>query len=208
MSVLSKYEESFCEIKTTKSSKTVCTGYIRSASDNGFVVKNAVFFTNDREFDAIVSILSQTRGLQVFKTRIMSMTQAGEIVFDSLEKVTDVERRTAFRAIVDLPALVTFDKEPSTGYDAIIKDMSIKGISLWVHRAFSVDDIIHVQFPLGQNQTVCNCQCNVVRAIGSNAYSMKKYGCDFVRMTQESSAAIQALMTQKRTEMMMQQMLK
>lgn len=60
----------------------------------------------------------------------MSMMLTGEIIFDSLEKVTDIERRTAFRAIVDLPALVTSDKDRSTGFDAIIKDMSIKGISL------------------------------------------------------------------------------
>lgn len=208
MCLLSKYTGSFCEIKMVQSAKIVCTGYIKSVSENGFAIKNAVFFAKDQTFNAIVSVLSQTRGLQVFKTQVLSVTAAGEIEFDNLEKVTDVERRTAFRAVVDLPALVVSDKEPGVGYDAIIKDISVKGISLWVHKAFSIDDIIRVQFPLtSYNQTVCDCQCNVVRAIGSNMYSLKKYGCDFAKMTDQSLAAIQALMTRKRTEMM-QQMLK
>ncbi len=205
MYILSKYVDSFCEIKTVFSAKTVCTGYVASAGENNIVIKKAVFTPSDRPFDAIVSLLSKSRGLQVFKTRILSMSTEGAVVYDSLEKVTDMERRMAFRATVDLPALVTSDREPSAGYDAIIKDMSIKGISLWVHSTFSVDDIIEIQFPI--EPVLCRCRCNIVRVIGNSNYSMKKYGCDFISMTDESSAAIQTFMMQKRTELM-RQMLK
>lgn len=208
MCLLSKYIESFCELKSIKSSRTVCTGYIKSVTENSMTLSNVMFYTDDTDFDAIVSILSNTLGLQVFKTRITNVDDTQTFFFDNLKKVTDTERRTAFRAVVDLPVLVTSDDEPSKGYDGIIKDMSIKGLSLWMQRTFSPDDVLRLQFPLGDQDHMINCQCIVVRIIGNNTYSQKKYGCDFIGMSKENAAALQTYMTRKRTEFMQQALLK
>ena len=208
MCLLSKYIESFCELKSIKSSRTVCTGYIKSVTENSMTLSNVMFYTDDTDFDAIISILSNTLGLQVFKAKITNVNDTQTFFFDDLRKVTDTERRTAFRAVVDLPVLVTSDDEPSKGYDGIIKDMSIKGLSLWMHRTFSPDDVLQLQFPLGDQNYMISCQCIVVRTIGNNTYSQKKYGCDFIGMSKENAAALQTYMTRKRTEFMQQTLLK
>lgn len=207
MCLLSDYAESFCEIKSVKSSRTVCTGYIESVSENSMALSSVVFYTGDTSFDANIIILSNVRELQVLKAKIINIDDTHTVFFEDLGQVTDTERRAAFRAVVDLPVLVTLDDKPSVGYDGFIKDMSIRGLSLWVHERFVQGDKLRLQFPLGSQSHMINCQCVVVRAIGSNSYSMKKYGCDFVQMSKEDASALQTYMTRKRTEYMQRTLL-
>lgn len=205
---LANYLNAFCEIKVAKSLKVICSGHILSVDGNKLRVTNAESAAGDKPFDAIVTFLDRLRGLQVIRARIESITEDGVVTLGETERITNTERRMAFRAVVDLPALVTVHNEPSIGYDAIIKDMSVRGILLRVHKAFDVDDVVDIQFPLNPcDKAICNCRCNIVRTVGSSHYSLREYGCDFVDMTPESRDAIKSFMTKKRTEIMQQTMM-
>lgn len=200
---LTNYVNAFCEIKATKSLKVICSGHILRVDGNKLFVTNAESAVGDKPFDAIITFLDRLRGLQVLRAKIVSIDEDGVVTLGETERVTNTERRMAFRAIVDLPALVTVYDEPSVGYDAIIKDMSVRGILLRVHKAFDIDDVVDIQFPLNPcDAAICKCRCNIVRTVGSSYYSLREYGCDFVDMTSESREAIKSFMTKKRTEMM------
>lgn len=200
---LDNYLNSFCEIKAAKSLKVVCSGHILAVNSNKLCINNAGTAAGDKPFDAVITLLDRLRGLQVVRARIESITDEGIVTLGETERVTNSERRMAFRAVVDLPALVTIRDEPSIGYDAIIKDMSVRGILLRVHKAFNIDDVVDIQFPLNPcEHATCHCCRNIVRIVGSSHYSLREYGCDFVDMTPESREAIKIFMTKKRTEMM------
>ncbi len=207
MNMLSNYINSFCEIKLAESSKVVCTGYIFTVTENRIAFQNMVLLSNEKNFKGIITVLGQGRGLQVFHADVTIMAD-NTVSYTSMSKITNIERRAAFRVVVDLPALVTIANEPLVSHDAIIKDMSVRGIGIWLHKAFDVDDIIHIQFPLDINSGIIHsCDCNIVRNIGSTNYSLRKYGCEFMNLPSESAAAIKTLLNKKRTEMMQRALL-
>lgn len=208
MGLLSNYIGSFCEVKIAGLYKVVCTGHIVSVDDKSITFNKVILRDTAQNFDAVVTVLGQSQGLQVFKASGVTVT--GDIIsFATMSKIIDTERRAAYRVIVDLPALVTENADLHTGYDAIIKDMSVRGISLWVHKKFDIDDIINIQFPLNFNdQKVCTCTCNIVRTIGGTGYSMKKYGCEFVAMSKETESAVKRFINKERTKLMQQEFFK
>lgn len=206
MNMLSNYINSFCEIKIADSSKVVCTGYIFTVTENRIAFQNMVVSSGEKNFRGIITVLGQGRGLQVFQADVSIMAD-NTVSYINMSKITNVERRAAFRAIVDLPALVTTSGEPLVSHDAIIKDMSVRGIGLWLHKSFNVDDIIHIQFPLDINSGIIHsCDCNIVRNIGSTGHSLRKYGCEFMNLSSESVSAIKTLLNKKRTEMMQREL--
>lgn len=196
---------SFCEIKLVVGCVTICTGTIVSVNETAIMLRNPTFFMRKSNFDAIITILSRISGLQVFKAKIVSISDNGVVVYNTAARIVSRDRRAGFRAAVSLPALITLSSEPSVGYDAVIRDISISGIAVSVCKTLDVGTLFMIQFPLHDDDTyVCVCNCSVVRTIGSTNYSMCKYGCDFINMPIESQAAIKAFMTQKRTQAMAQ----
>lgn len=209
MGLLSNYVGSFCEIKIVSMYKVICTGKIVTADDNRITLSNFVAFDTIQGLDAVLTVLGQSRGLQVYKITGVSLSDDGVVTFTSISKIIDTERRAAYRIVADLQALVTDDENPHIGYDAIIKDISVRGISLWVHKKFNIDDIVTVQFPLGPDASnLCTCRCNIVRTIGSTNYNMRKYGCEFVSMSDGAEPAIKAFINKKRTALMQQEFIK
>lgn len=206
MSLLSNYVGSFCEIKILGMYKVMCTGKISDVGENSISLSDMVRFDVQQGRDAIITVLGQARGLQVFKALNVTVSDDGIIRFADMSKIVDTERRAAYRIIADLQALVTADDNPHIGYDAIIKDISVRGISLWVHKKFNIDDIITVQFPLDSNSDkLCVCRCSIVRTIGSTNYNMRKYGCEFVSVSDGAENAIKAFINKKRTFLMQQE---
>lgn len=200
------YIKSFCEIKGSDS-KLKYTGFICDITDYIIKIDNLAFFDKCMSTDIIFTILNQTRGLQVYKAELIDADEK-TITIGHFSIITANDRRMAFRAIVNLPALVVLDDDVKKGYDALIMDMSIKGLSLWLYHDLKINDTISVKFPLGDDSSrIIKSRCNVVRPIGSNSYNMKKYGCDFVPMSSDDAVAVQAYMNQQRTIFMRQQMI-
>lgn len=202
MSYLSHVEGTFCEIKRESGYVVICTGNIVSMDAEQIVLKNKVSFMPAENFRGIITILSQNRGLQVFKADVKQIT-ADTVLLENLQRIVNADRRTGYRIAVGLPALVTIDSEPGVGYDTIIQDMSVSGISISIHKVFKIDDIIRVQFPLDpENSHVCVADCNIVRTIGSVNYSMRRYGCEFTNMSDSDRQLINAYLTKLRTKQM------
>lgn len=208
MGLLSNYIGSFCEVKIASLYKVVCMGHIIAANDESITLNKVILHDSTQNFDAVITVLGQFRGLQVFKATGVTVTN-NTISFTSLNKLIDTERRAAYRIAADLQALVTDDENPHIGYDAIIKDISVGGLSLWVHKKFNIDDIVTVQFPLGPDvSSLCICRCNIVRTIGSTNYSLCKYGCEFVSMSDGAGSAIKSFINKKRAALMQQEFFK
>jgi len=202
MSFLTHAIDTFCEIKSETGYAVICTGNIVSFERDLIVLKNIVSFMKADNFKGIITIISKNRGLQVFKADVKQIT-ADSVVIDNLQRIVNADRRAGYRMAVGLPALVTIDSEPGVGYDTIIQDMSVSGISISVHKSFKIDDIIRVQFPLDpENSHICVADCNVVRTIGSVNYSMRRYGCEFSEVSASDRQLINAYLTQLRTKQM------
>lgn len=202
MSYLSHVEDAFCEIKSESGYAVICTGNIVSIAQDEIILKNKVTFLSAENFKGIITILSKNRGFQLFKADIAQIND-NRIVLKNLERIINLDRRTGTRFAVGLSALVTIDSEPGIGYDAIIQDMSVSGISISIYKKFNIDDIIRVQFPLDpENSHICVADCNVVRTIGSVNYNMRRYGCEFSEMSDSDRQLINAYLTQLRTNQM------
>lgn len=203
---MTKYIGSFCEINLVSDSKKICTGYIAAAGEHNIYIPNMLRFSTERDFEGIITLLSKERGLRVFRAHV-AINGMNNIAFDDMTQIVNTERRADYRAIVDLPALAVIKTEPTVGYDAIIKDMSVRGISLWLHKSFEIEDAVNIQFVLNpDDKFIHSCNCNIVRFINKPIHSFRKYGCEFMDLTPESHAAIRAFVTKKRTEVMQQQL--
>lgn len=203
MGILLNYVGSFCEIKISDTYNIVCTGHVEEMTNEKIELRNMVIFGNSQFFDATITILQQGRGLQVYKAAVTAVHSDGLIEFCNIIKLVDTDRRAAYRAVVDLPALII---ESKIGYNAMIKDMSVRGISLCTDLSLDTDSSIRVQFPI-DNQLL-DCNCCIIRPIGSNNYVMKKYGCEFERIDIHTQTVIKALITRKRTEFMQLELLR
>lgn len=196
---------SFCEIKPAVGCATICTGTVVSVNEKAIVLQKPIFFARKSNFEGTITVLSRISGLQVFKANIISISDNGIVVYNNAVRIVNRDRRAGFRAQVNLPALITLPSDLSVGYDAVIRDISVSGIAVSVCKSLDIGSFFNIQFPLHDDAAyVCACDCRIVRNIGSVNYSMRKYGCDFVDMPPESTAAIKAFMTQKRTQIMQQ----
>ena len=196
----------FCEIKLASNYVTVCTGNIENITADKISLTNTVLYTKPATFDAIITVLNQTSGLHVYKATVTKIDH-NDLHIENVQRLVQTDRRAGIRADVGLQALVTIDNEPEMGYDAIVLNMSVTGIAISVHKAFSVGDIITVQFVLNddaQRTYLLSCKCSIVRTIGSTNYLMRRYGCEFVDMSPVDRQLINDYMAQLRTQMMRQ----
>ncbi len=196
----------FCEIKLASNYVTVCTGNIESAVSDKISLTNMVLFTKPASFDAIITVLNKVGSLHVYKATVTDIDH-NELHIENLQRLVQTDRRAGIRADVGLQALVTIDREPDMGYDAIVLNMSVTGIAISVHKAFDVGDIIDVQFVLNddaQRTYLLSCKCSIVRTIGSTNYLMRRYGCEFVDMSPVDRQLINDYMARLRTQMMRQ----
>lgn len=207
-----KYLGSFCEIKSAVTFKKMCIGYIIDVDENNISLGSAIFFPDcasmPSEFDSIITILGKMHGLQVFKTHVIFDAAAKRISFGTLDRVANVDRRYEARIPSDILTLVTVSDEPRVGYDGVIKDISLRGISLWVNKALEIDEVITIQFPMtfdAANTHLCNCR--IVRFINAANNTLRKYGCEFVDLKPENRAAIQVFVNKERAKLMKQQFL-
>ena len=194
-----KYIKAFCEIKDAKTNRVLSTGYIDDITDDTIIVTNCLFVAPDKP--VIISILSQNQGLKVFNAKTGAMIRNNLIISD-FEKITDVERRGSLRVAVNIPVSVLLISNKNI-YNAMITDISIKGIALWIDDIdIPVDDSILLQFML--DDKICNCSCDIVRIIGTNKTSLKKYGCGFIRnrMAKPTLDTIQSYLFKKQGEIM------
>lgn len=203
MNLLSNYIGSFCEIKTDEMSETCCTGYIVSADGNQIVLSRMSMFSNILSkipFRGVITTLDSIRGLQVFRARITDIDSQNHIYFEDVVKITDEDRRSAFRVDVDLFANIIKSPAGEKPMSGIIKDMSVSGVSIWLSDMLNVDDIITLTFSLTPDTVIHTCECNIVREIENNNSRLKKYGCQFTNVSAASSAAINQFLNQKRAE--------
>lgn len=200
MNILSYHIGSFCEIKNASSGASVCAGTIDSIVDNRLLLLNMSLFLYVENFSGIITVTNRNCGLQVYRADIKTVSNDG-IIVENLQRVVNSDRRNGHRVEVGLSAVVVLHNNFAVAYDAIIQDISISGISISVHKLIDVDEIINVQFRLTDSTAhFCDVDCHVVRLISGSGGSMRRYGCDFVRLSDEDRQLINEFVTKVRSE--------
>lgn len=200
MNSLSYHIGSFCEIKVAVSGVSVCTGIISDAADGWIHLQNLSMFMHVDNFDGILTITNRNGSLQVYRADIKT-ANSDKIVIDNLQRVVNNDRRNGQRVAVGLSAIVVLHNNFAIAYDAIIQDISISGISISVHKLIDIGEMINVQFRLDSSTAhFCDTDCHVVRMISGSGGSMRRYGCEFVRMSDDDRRLINEFVTKIRSE--------
>lgn len=200
------YVNAFCTFKT---SRQTFSGYVGFVNDSAVILTSINQYIDADFISGVVTFLGR-KGLQVFRADAVVTGEKHDILtFSNMQRITDTERRKDFRVTAELPALVTAYNEPRIGYDATIKDISVRGASIWVHKLFDTDDTVDVQFVLDElDNSLHRCQCNIVRVISKSNIGVCRYGCEFVDLPQSSCEAIRTLINKKRAEKIKRDMFK
>ena len=200
MNNLSYHIGSFCEIKNASSGVSVCAGVIDNVVDNQLRLLNMSLFLHVENFSGIITVTSRTCGLQIYRADIKSLSCDG-IVIENLQRVVNSDRRNGQRVEVGLSAIVVLHNNFAIAYDAIIQDISISGISISIHKLLDVGETINVQFRLDTSTAhFCEADCHVVRMISGSGSNMRRYGCEFVNMSDEDRQLINDFVTKVRAE--------
>lgn len=196
------YINAFCEIKNADTNSLLSTGYVDEIKDDSITIRNCLFIASGKKL--IISIINQNRGLKVFNATSGDMSSDKLNIFD-FSKITDVERRGSLRIPVNLPVSVLIVSNKNI-YNALLVDISNKGVAFWIDYDIALDDNVLIQFSL--DNKLCNCVCNIVRNIGSNKTSPKKYGCCFLRnkISKETLSIIQSYIFKKQAEVLQAQL--
>lgn len=193
------FEGLVCTVKDTYSPQVICSGRVMSVSDKSVIITDIVEFDDKRPSSVIITITNPSHGLYVFSANVKRY-DTNEIEVIDLMKIADSERRSVFRADAGFPASV-IDRDQHVA-DAMIMDISIKGMALWLHSPLKLGGVYYVAFSV--NGVYCTCEVNIIREIGLNKYSQKKYGCDYNQITDAVRNIIAQYVNKRRTELMLE----
>lgn len=196
----------FCEVRRSYDGKTLYTGHVSKITDSDITISSVSCFCDEPSGRADVIILSQSRGLNVFKADISVSLDRKNVVFTNLEAVTNTERRGGYRVPTSLMAQVT-DEAHGFLPDATITDISITGCSISIPYAFQPNDSFRIYFTF-DGRTLHHCDCNIVRNIGSVKKTVRSYGCGFFDVDATTLAALKSYVTRIRTEIMRTELFK
>lgn len=187
---------SFCEVKSCLDNKTICTGNVSYMDNERIFLRNIIVLSLHKSFTASITLLSQSRGLQVYTAYVTEIAD-NCIRLEKLERTVETDRRRDCRVETVLPAIIMSDSDADP-IDAVIHNISVGGLMMSLYKPYNIDDIVKIHFPIFGEP--CTAICNIVRCVGSVNYSLRQYGCSFVNISNIVRTRLTNYISQVRAE--------